>query len=267
MTTSTLFTSTPVEKGIDLDLLDSDIHHKLILVVDDEIDTVNLIKQILMNSGIDVISATSGPEALKRLAQNTPDAVLLDLMMPGMDGWMLYDQIRKMSSVPVLVVSAMTETDDIVRALQQGADDYVTKPFHPSELVARIRRVTAQRGSQHQSQIFKFPANGLEIDSNTREVTLEGRITVLPAREFGVLASLARRPGQWVDLATIAFDVWNDPNIHVQSRIKYLIFLLRSQLEKDPGNPRLIVSREGLGYKLAVSTDPEKNNKEVMLGK
>jgi DNA-binding response OmpR family regulator len=262
-----MYTSSAVEKGIDLDRLDSEVHHKLIMVIDDEIDTVMLIKHILMNSGIDVISANSGPEALKRLSQSSPDVILLDLMLPGMNGWLLYDQIRKITSSPVLVVSALSDTDDIVRALQQGAYDYVTKPFHPNELVARINRVITQHGSYHQSQIFKFPANGLEIDSNTREVTLDGRVTVLPAREFGVLASLARRPGQWVDLATIAFDVWNDPNIHIQSRIKYLIFLLRSQLEKDPGNPRLIVSREGLGYKLAVSIDLEKKEMEVMKGK
>jgi two-component system, OmpR family, response regulator MtrA len=266
MTTSAMYSQSAVQKGIDLDMLGSEIHHKRILVIDDEIDTIELIKHILINSGIDVISATSGPEALKRLSLGAPDAVLLDLMLPGMDGWILYDQIRKISSSPVVIVSALSDTDDIVRALQQGADDYVTKPFHPSELVARINRVTAKSRPNHQSQIFKFPASGLEIDSNTREVTLEGKVTILPAREFGVLASLARRPGQWVDLPTIAFDVWSDPNIHVQSRIKYLVFLLRSQLEKDPGNPRLIVSREGLGYKLAASPGLEKSVKEVMKG-
>lgn len=261
---SSAYVSAPtVEKGVDLDQLESEIHHKLVLVIDDEVDTVSLIKQVLMNSGIDVLSATCGTEAIKRLSQSAPDAILLDLMLPDMDGMSLYGEIRKISNAPVLVVSALADTDDIVRALHQGADDFVTKPFHPSELVARIIRVTAQRGQIHRSQIFKFPANGLEIDSNTREVTLDGRVTVLPSREFGVLAALARRPGKWVDLATIAFDVWNDPNIHVQSRVKYLIFLLRSQLEKDPGNPRLIISREGLGYKLAVSTDPDRNGREA----
>lgn len=263
MAASAFLPTSTIEKGIDLDQLESEIHHKLILVIDDEVDTVSLIKQILMNSGIDVVSATSGTEALKRLSQSAPDAILLDLMLPDIDGWSLYGEIRKVSSAPVLVVSALANTDDIVRTLHQGADDFVTKPFHPNELVARILRVTAKRGQFHRSQIFKFPANGLEIDSNTREVTLDGRVTVLPSREFSVLAALARRPGKWVDLATIAFDVWNDPNIHVQSRVKYLIFLLRSQLEKDPGNPRLIVSREGLGYKLAVSTDLEKSGREI----
>jgi two-component system, OmpR family, KDP operon response regulator KdpE len=267
MIASATVSAPSVEKGIDLDRLESEIHHKVILVIDDEIDTVMLIKHILMNSGIDVISAGNGPEALKRLSQTPPDVILLDLMLPDMDGWMLFNEIRKASSAPVLVVSALAGTDDIVRALQQGADDYVTKPFHPVELVARINRVTEKHRPNHQSQIFKFPANGIEIDSNTREVTMDGRVTVLPAREFSVLASLARRPGLWVDLATIAFDVWNDPNMHVQSRVKYLIFLLRSQLEKDPGNPRLILCREGLGYKLAVSSDRDKNKREVMVDK
>jgi DNA-binding response OmpR family regulator len=166
-----------------------------------------------------------------------------------------------------MIISALSDKDDVVRGLNIGADDYIAKPFHPSELVARINRVTHQRSSLHFSQIFKFPAAGLEIDSNTREVLYNGRMAVLPMREFGVLVALARRPGQWVDLATIAYEVWNDSTIRIQSRIKYLVFLLRSKLERDPGNPRLIVSREGLGYKLAVSTGTEiLKGKEVISG-
>ncbi len=130
-----------------------------------------------------------------------------------------------------------------------------TSPNHSirTELVARVNRVSSRSKITHFSQIYRFPLNDLVIDSNTREVMYDGKVIILPTREFGVLASLARRPGQWVDLATIAFEVWNDSKIQVQSRIKYLVFLLRSQLEKDPRNPRLILSRESLGYKLAVS--------------
>jgi DNA-binding response OmpR family regulator len=253
MLTSAAGESTPFIRGQDLDNLELESPHKRIMIIDDEVDTVDLVKYVLMEAGMDVISASTGDEAIKRITQNSPDVILLDLMMPDIDGWRMYEEIRQVTNVPVIIVSALTDKDYVVRGLKFGADDYIAKPFYPSELVARINRVSRRTSLFHLSQIYKFPANGLVIDSNTREVMVDGKVIILPAREFGVLASLARRPGQWVDLATIAFEVWNDSKILVQSRIKYLVFLLRSQLERDPRNPRLILSREGLGYKLAVT--------------
>ncbi|GAP22834.1 response regulator transcription factor [Leptolinea tardivitalis] len=257
MFTSTFDSGVAVRKGVDLDIIEPEKPHKRVLIIDDEVETIGLVKHILINAGIDVVSACSGAEALKRINQIGPDVILLDLLMPGMDGWQVYEKLRHVTNVPVMIISALSDKEDVVRGLNIGADDYIAKPFHPSELVARINRVTYQRTSLHFSQIFKFPAAGLEIDSNNREVLYNEKMAVLPMREFGVLVALARRPGQWVDLATIAYEVWNDSNIRIQSRIKYLVFLLRSKLERDPGNPRLIVSREGLGYKLAVSTGTE----------
>ncbi len=253
MVTSADRTGVPVAHGKDLDNLAIDNPHRRILIVDDEIETVNLIKYILMDAGMDVISATTGYEAIQRTARNMPDAILLDLMIPDMDGWKVYEEIRKITNAPVIMLSAMAGKENVVRGLRSGADDYICKPFYPSELVERINRVTRNSGHVHMSQVFRFPSFGLLIDCHTREVTYGGKVIVLPAREFKVLATLARRPGQWVNLATIAFEVWSDTQTRVQNRIKYLVFLLRSQLEKDPRNPRLIVSREGLGYKLAVS--------------
>ena len=156
-----------------------------------------------------------------------------------MDGWEIYQELRKLTNAPVMIVSALNDKEDIVRGLRIGADDYITKPFYPSELVARINRVTSLRKFVHPSQVFKFPAVGLEIDSNTREVSYCGKVTVLPPREFGVLSSIARRPGQWVNLATIAEEVWGDTNVHIQNRIKYLVFLLRSHIETDSAEPAI----------------------------
>ncbi|NLF50208.1 MAG: response regulator transcription factor [Leptolinea sp.] len=253
MITSAHRTGIPVAHGKDLDNVETENPHKRILIIDDEIETINLVKYILMDAGMDVISATTGDEAIKKTAQTIPDAILLDLMIPDMDGWKVYDEIRKTTNAPVIIISGLSGKEYVVRGLRSGAEDYISKPFYPSELVARINRVTQHPGRMHLSQIFRFPAFGLMIDSNTREVTYEDKVIVLPVREFKVLAALARRPGHWVDLGTIAFEVWNDTQTRVQNRIKYLVFLLRSQLEKDPRNPRLILSREGLGYKLAVS--------------
>jgi two-component system, OmpR family, response regulator VicR len=252
MSTSAAGESTPLVRGQDLDNLEFDSPHRRIMIIDDEVDTVDLVKYVLMEAGMDVISAYTGDEAIKRITQNSPDVILLDLMMPDIDGWRMYEEIRQVTKIPVIIVSALTDKEHVVKGLKFGADDYIAKPFYPSELVARINRVSSKTHLHHLSQIYRFPANGLVIDSNTREVLVDGRKIILPAREFGVLASLARRPGRWVDLATIAVEVWNDSKILVQNRIKYLIFLLRSQLERDPKNPRLILSREGLGYKLAV---------------
>ena len=256
MFTSAAGVNTPIIRGKDLDILESESPHKRVMIVDDEADTINLVKYVLMDAGMDVISASSGQEAITRVSKNSPDVILLDLMMPDKDGWTVYKEIRKMTDVPVIFISALADADYIVKGLNTGADDYICKPFFPSELVARINRLPTKSKPINLGQVYRFPENGLVIDSNTREVAYGGRIIVLPAREFGVLASLARRPGQWVPLAAIAFDVWSDTTAQIQSRIKYLVFLLRSQLERDPRNPRLIISREGLGYKLAVSQNP-----------
>jgi DNA-binding response OmpR family regulator len=242
--------------GSDLDVLEPERLHRRALIIDDESDTISLLKHIMINAGIDVASALDGPTALDLITRTWPDVILLDLMIPGMDGWEIFQELRRLTNAPVMIVSALSDKEDIVRGLHIGADDYITKPFYPSELVARINRVTSLRKMIKPSQVFKFPAVGLEIDSNTREVTYNGKVSVLPPREFGVLSSLARRPGQWVDLGTIAAEVWGDTNVHIQNRIKYLVFLLRSHIEKDSRNPRLLLSREGLGYKLAVTQGP-----------
>ncbi|HEX7556004.1 MAG TPA: response regulator transcription factor [Leptolinea sp.] len=248
------------QRGSDLDLIEPDNPHKRVMIIDDEVDTICLIKHILISAGIDVISASNGPEALEKISRNGPDVILLDLLMPGMSGWQVYEELRRLTDAPVMIISALSEKEEVVRGLRIGADDFISKPFYPSELVARINRVTRQRRQLHPSQVFKFPVHGLEIDCNTREVKYEGRLSTLPAREFGVLAALARRPGRWVDLSVIASEVWNDSKVHIQNRIKYMIFLLRSHLENDPRNPRLILSREGLGYKLAVAPGLDSKN-------
>jgi DNA-binding response OmpR family regulator len=251
--------SRPTHFGNDLDILEPEHPHCRALIIDDESDTISLLKHIMINAGIDVASALDGQSALEKISHTWPDIILLDLMMPGMDGWEIFAKLRNLTNAPVMIVSALTEKDDVVRGLHLGADDYITKPFYPSELVARINRVTTLRKQVHPSQVYKFPACGLEIDSNTREVSYAGKVAVLPPREFGVLSALARRPDKWVDLTTISSEVWGDSNVHIQNRIKYLVFLLRSHIEKDPRNPRLIKSREGLGYKLAVSQAEKKS--------
>jgi DNA-binding response OmpR family regulator len=242
-----------LQQGIDLDLFEAINPHKRVIIIDDEPDTVGLVKRVLMNAGIDVASAYNGSDALNRIKSSYPDLILLDLMIPDKDGWQLFEELRKNTSIPIFFISALNDVEEVVRGLELGADDYIAKPFYPSELVARINRTIRGHRDLHPMQVFRFQAEDLVIDCNTHEVEQNGRVIILPPREFGVLVSLARRPGQWVNHHIIALDVWNDSGMRVQQRIKYLVFLLRSQLEKNPGNPRLILNRDGLGYKLAVS--------------
>ena len=128
--------------GSDLDLLEPDHPHCRALIIDDESDTISLLKHIMINAGIDVASALDGPTALEKVARTWPDVILLDLMIPGMDGWEIFAKLRNLTNAPVMIVSALSDKEDVVHGLHIGADDYITKPFYPSELVARINRVT-----------------------------------------------------------------------------------------------------------------------------
>jgi DNA-binding response OmpR family regulator len=150
----------------------------------------------------------------------------------------------------VIVVSADAKKESVVRSLRMGCDDYVTKPFFPPELVARMHTVLRRSGSQRPVLARVFAEIGLTIDLETHEVTLNGRRVQLTSREFAILAVLANRAPRMVRYEEIANEIWEGDNPKVRNRIKYLIYLLRHKLEDDPNNPRLIVNREGLGYQL-----------------
>lgn len=241
-----------VIKGLDLDDIQSRTTTKRALIIDDDPDSVDLIKLIMRNAGMDVIGAFDGNEAIQKCAALQPNIILLDLMMPGMDGWETYASLRKMTDVPVIVVSAITKKEEVVKGLQLGFDDYVTKPFFPPELVARVKTVLRRVGEPKPVTVRVFPELGLSIDSETREVTLYGEIIQLTSREFSVIEVLARKAPRMVRYEEIAAEIWEDDGDKIRNRIKYLVYLLRQKLEKDPNNPRIILNREGLGYMLNV---------------
>jgi DNA-binding response OmpR family regulator len=239
-------------KGMDLDALEIRSSSQRALIVDDDPDTVDLIKIIIQNAGMDVFGAFSGYEALQKCANLHPNIILLDLMMPGMDGWETYHGIRKMTSAPVIVVSAITKKEQVVRGLQMGCDDYVTKPFFPPELVARVQTVLRRAGGPSPVTVRVFPEVGLTIDSESHDVKLNEDLVQLTPREFSVLEVLARSAPRMVRYEEIAVDIWDDDSAKIRNRIKYLIYLLRHKLERDPNNPQLILNREGLGYQLNI---------------
>jgi DNA-binding response OmpR family regulator len=139
-----------------------------------------------------------------------------------------------------------------VRGLQLGFDDYVTKPFFPPELVARVKTVLRRAGESKPVSVQVFPEIGLSIDSESHDVTLNGQTIPLTSREFSVLETLARKAPRMVRYEEIAAEIWNGDGSKIRNRIKYLVYLLRQKLEKDPNHPRIILNREGLGYALNI---------------
>jgi two-component system KDP operon response regulator KdpE len=238
------------QKGVDLDTIQARSSARRALIIDDDPDTVDLIKIIFRNAGMDVVGAFSGKEAIQKCSDSTPSVILLDLMMPDMDGWETYNNIRQMTDAPVIVVSADTKKENVVRGLNSGFDDYITKPFFPPELVARVN--TVLRRSRGSSPVTKrvYPEIDLTIDFETHEVNLRGEEIHLSSREFALLEVLARKAPRLVRYEEIASKIWDKDNYKVRNRIKYLIYLLRQKIEIDPNDPQLVINREGLGYQL-----------------
>ena len=238
--------------GIDLDKFYGQVNRERILVIDDDPDTVYLLKEILRVAGYDVFSSTTALGAIKKCMDYKPDLVLLDLMMPEMDGWETFQHIRKISSVPIIFITAKIQKDDIVKGLQIGADDYITKPFHNAEVVARVQTVLRRSGSTKEIQRIVFPEIEFILDLNTQEVIFKGKPHHLPGREFQILVLLAKNSGELVKYEVIAKSIWGEEKPEVRKRIKYIVYLLRQKLEVDPDDPKLIQNIEGLGYKLQV---------------
>lgn len=236
--------------GIDLDELEMR-QRRRVLVVEDELDTVFLLKQVLRMAGFNVLSATSGREALLKAAEQEPDLVLLDLMMPEMDGWAILNHLRQMiDNVPVIIVSARGSKDDVVKGLAAGADDYIAKPFYNAELSERVKAVLRRTNKPRELSRLVFPDISLELDLNMQEVTICGQVVRLTPKEFDIFSLLAKHSPAIVSYESIADSVWGDDSPEIRRRIKYLIYLLRRKFENICADPNLILNIDRLGYKL-----------------
>jgi len=235
--------------GRDLDEMTSTDRHR-VLVVEDEVDTVLLLKNILRMAGYDVLSAMDGAEALKKYKDQTPDIVLLDLMMPEMDGWATLRYLREMSDVPVIIISAIGTKEEIVRALRTGVDDYLTKPFFNAEVVARIQAVMRRSGKQHPITRLVFPKIHLAVDLTAQEVVYHGQTLHLTPKEFAVLSALAKNAPGIVSYLKISTSVWGEDSEDARKRTKYLIYLLRRKFESVLPDFNFIQNIDRLGYKL-----------------
>jgi DNA-binding response OmpR family regulator len=240
--------TTPV-MGIDLDEVEVEDRWR-VLIVDDDQDTVFLLKQILRLAGFDVLGAVSGEEALKKINKESPDIVLLDIMMPEMDGWDTFAQIREMTEVPVIAITALTMNEDVVKGLRHGMDDYIIKPFYNPEVVERVKTVLRRAGKHHEVNRLEFPQVGLVLDMKSQEVTLKGVEVRMTQKEFNLLALLAKNNPAIVTYDSIAEVLWGQGADNIRKRTNYLSYLLRKKFTKiDPG-VELIINVDRVGYRL-----------------
>jgi DNA-binding response OmpR family regulator len=246
--------ATPLSRsGIDLDMLYTLDNRNRVLVIDDDSDTVRLVKEILRMAGYDVTGAHGCTEAHKKCAEWNPDVILLDLMMPEIDGWQTLERLRQVTSAPIIIVTALSDKDNVVKGLHLGAEDYVTKPFYSEEIIARVRNLIKRTGSRQPIRRLVFAETGLEIDFTSKEVKIRKQTYYPTVKEFAVLELLARNAPATVSYQTIANKLWDGDSPAARKRIKYLIYLLRQSLEQDPSNPRIILNAEGVGYRLQAS--------------
>jgi len=220
-----------------------------ILVVDDEPRFTRLVEANLLTEGFEVLKAKNGQEAVEMTAKEKPELVLLDVMMPEMDGFQACERIREFSTVPIIMLTAKGEEDQQVRGLNLGADDYIVKPFSASELLARVHAVL--RRAQRNVQEFSgglFSRGDLQIDFARAEVKKGVQPISLSATEYRLLLQFARYAGKTLTAEQLLQNVWG-PEYSEEKEILWVsISRLRQKLEQDPKNPKLIVTRSGEGY-------------------
>ncbi|MBS5784337.1 MAG: response regulator transcription factor [Clostridium sp.] len=222
-----------------------------ILVIDDDKELCALIKQSVAVESIDADHCYSGADGLAMLQKNDYQLILLDVMMPGLDGFQTMEKIRQKSSVPILMLTSKNDSTSKIRGLRSGADDYLTKPFDMDELIARvlslIRRYTRFNLSGDHSQPLTY--QGLTIDMDSRSVTTQNGTFELPPKEFDLLLFCAKNQGKILTKQQIYEEVWGEPYVYDDSNIMAIISRLRKKIEPDSGVPYYIQTVKGIGYR------------------
>ncbi len=218
----------------------------LLLVVDDEAGILRLMKLELSVQGFRVITATDGESAIAMAEEHRPDAILLDIMMPGASGLEVMRRLRERSNVPVLLVTAKDKDTDKVRGLELGADDYIVKPFNPDELGARVRAVLRRVLSQDVERVVK--AGDVEIDLTRRLVRKAGHPVALTRTEWLLLQHLAANTGKVMLNTELLTKVWGPEYRDDLQYLRVWVSRLRAKLEDTPSNPRIIKTLQGIGY-------------------
>jgi two-component system KDP operon response regulator KdpE len=220
-----------------------------ILVIDDEPQIRKFLRISLASQGYKVLEAGTGNDGLTQAALNKPDLLVLDLGLPDMDGQDVLSQFREWSNVPVLVLSVRASEGEKVRALDSGANDYVTKPFGIQEFLARVRALLRQapEGGQAESAVV---IGALNIDLAYRRVSLDNTEVALTRKEYAVLAQLARHPGRVITQQQLLKDIWGPTHVEDTHYLRIVVGHLRQKLGDDPAAPRYILTEAGVGYRL-----------------
>jgi DNA-binding response OmpR family regulator len=222
---------------------------KKILLIDDDVDFLKLISLIFKESGAEAITARDGLEGMGKLFTQRPDLIVLDVMMPGIDGFQICQKIRQFSNTPLIMLSALDQDALMLKGLEAGADDFLSKPVNPEILLARAKAVI-RRGRPYKSlqEVHNYRDGHLEVDIERHRVLIGGEQVKLTSVEFRLLAYLVGKAGRVLSFEQILFSVWgseykgNDDYVHVY------VSHLRSKIEPDPKNPRYILSIHGVGY-------------------
>jgi two-component system, OmpR family, KDP operon response regulator KdpE len=220
----------------------------LALVIDDELQIRRLLRVCLEANGYRVSEAATGKEGLAEAAQRPPDVLLLDLGLPDMEGVVVLKRLREWSRVPVVVLSVRDREEDKIAALDNGADDYVTKPFATGELLARLR--VAQRHALPAAENSVFRSGDLEVDLAARVVKLGGQEVKLTATEYSLLRLLVQHAGKVLTQRQILKEVWGPNAVEQTHYLRVYMAHLREKLERDPSQPRLFLTESGVGYRL-----------------
>ena len=224
---------------------------KKVLLIDDDPELGRLVDAILRPVEVTLYQAYSGPEGLHKAYELHPDLIILDIMMPGMDGFDVCTRLREISSMPVLMLTARTNENDMMRGFSAGVDDFIRKPFNKNELEARVRALLRRTNNSNHVEatyIVSYSDSMLEIDLSTQTVKLCGQIVELTPREYSVLACLVREQGKIVTHRELARDVWGEPSNGTVAASSLYIYYLRKKLEDEQHGHQYIHTHWGRGY-------------------
>ena len=225
---------------------------KKVLIIDDDATFRNLVEQVLTQKGYQVLKASSGREGLRLIFDQRPDLVLLDVVMPGIDGWQVCTRIREISDVPIIMITGRHKSEeDIVRGLDYGADDYLTKPVRSKELVARVQAILRRAELPHLQDIRQgiiYSDDFLTVDITERKVTVDGKRVKLTPREFRLFTLLVENAGHILTHKQLLEKVWGWEYTDDVDYVRIYISHLRQKIEPDPSLPKYIITEPGVGY-------------------
>jgi two-component system KDP operon response regulator KdpE len=222
-----------------------------ILIVDDNPRLLEAVQQTFEKEGYQVIVAYDGQEGMRVAYAERPDLVILDVMMPRLDGWQVCQRVREMSDVPIIMLTAKMEEEDIIKGLTLGADDYLTKPFGVNELLARVRAVLrrARTGALPSSSRVTYHDDYLFIDLDARRVVVNGELVDLTPTEYKLLALLVENEGRALEFREILENVWGFEYVDDVEYVRVYVWHLRRKIEPDPKRPRYLINELNVGYR------------------